>query len=302
MVTNTKSDGIFLHKTVLIEEVLEYLNPQPGKIYLDVTFGSGGHTRAILEREPDCKVIAMDWDTVSLETYVPILQREFGDRLIPVWGNFALLYKLLKKINVNKVDGILADFGTSQMHIVQRAGFSFNRDTPLDMRMSPPHQQTTAAQVLNEFSEEALRELFWQLGEEKEARKIAAAIVQDRKEHPFETTRDLASLIERITPGRGKIHPATRVFQALRIYVNKELDNIHSLLPVAVQSLNKGGRLVCISFHSLEDRVVKQFFKQMEDEGKMKVITKRVVVPTEDEIRENPSSRSSKLRAAEKVI
>lgn len=299
---NTSSGELFFHKPVLIKEVLEYLNPQPGKIYLDVTFGSGGHTRAILEAEPTCKVIAMDWDTVSLETYVPILQREFGDRIIPVWGNFALLFKLLKKIKITRVDGILADFGTSQMHLQLRAGFSFNRDSPLDMRMSPPHQQKTAADVLNEFSEEALRELFWQLGEEKQARKIAAAIVQDRKEHPFKTTRDLAKLIEKIIPERGKIHPATRVFQALRIYVNKELDNIHSFLPVAVQALNNGGRLVCISFHSLEDRVVKQFFKQMEDEGKMKLITKKVVVPTEEEVAINPSSRSSKLRAAERTL
>lgn len=299
---NKSSAELFLHKSVLVQEVLEYLNPQPGKIYLDVTFGSGGHTRAILEAEPTCTVIAMDWDTVSLDTYIPRLQQEFGDRIIPLWGNFSLLYKLLKKIKITKVDGILADFGTSQMHIYERAGFSFSRNTPLDMRMSPPHQHVTAAQVLNEFSEEALRELFWQLGEESNARKIAHAIVEARQKKPFEMTRDLAQLIEKLTPGRGKIHPATKVFQALRIYVNKELDNIHAFLPVAVQSLNKGGRLVCISFHSLEDRVVKQFFKKMEDEGKVKVLTKKVVVPTEEEVRRNPASRSSKLRAAERIV
>lgn len=300
-INNTPPGELFFHKPVLVKEVLHYLNPQPGKIYLDVTFGSGGHTRAILEAEPTCRVIAMDWDTVSLDTYFPPLQAEFGDRIIPLWGNFALLYKLLKTIKITKVDGILGDFGTSQMHLHQRAGFSFNRNSPLDMRMSPPHQQITAAQVLNDFSEEALRELFWQLGEESNARKIANAIVQERQEKPFETTRDLAQLIEKIVPKRGKIHPATKVFQALRIYVNKELDNIHSLLPVAFQSLNKGGRLVCISFHSLEDRVVKQYFKKLADEGKVELLTKKVVIPTDEEVSRNAASRSSKLRAVERI-
>lgn len=303
MAINTTPPGeLLFHKPVLVDEVLHYLNPQPGKIYLDVTFGSGGHTRAILEAEPTCRVIALDWDTVSLDTYIPPLQKEFGDRIIPLWGNFSLLYKLLKTIKITKVDGILADFGTSQMHLHQRAGFSFSRNSPLDMRMSPPHQQVTAAQVLNEFSEEALRELFWQLGEESNARKIAHAIIQEREKKPFETTRDLAQLIEKIVPKRGKIHPATKVFQALRIYVNKELDNIHSFLPVAIQSLNKGGRLVCISFHSLEDREVKQFFKKMADEGTVELLTKKVVVPTDEEIARNAASRSSKLRAVEKIV
>ncbi len=292
---------VFLHKPVLVNEVLHYLDPQPGKIYLDVTFGSGGHTRAILQKEPNCKVIALDWDRVSLDTYVPLLQREFGDRIIPLWGNFSLLYKLLKKIKISKVDGILADFGTSQMHLFERAGFSFFRDTPLDMRMAPSHQRVTAAQVLNEFDEMELRELFWQLGEEKEARKIAHAIVEERKKQPFEMTRDLAVLIEKIIPKTGKIHPATRVFQALRMYVNKELENIHSFLPAAIQALNIDGRLVCISFHSLEDREVKRFFQDIADEGKVKILTKKVVVPTEEEIKVNSASRSSKLRAVQRI-
>lgn len=299
-----KTSPLFLHKSVLVNEVLEYLNPQPGKIYLDVTFGSGGHTRAILEHEPQCKVIAMDWDSVSLETYAPILQEEFGDRIIPVWGNFALLYKVLKKKRLGKVDGILADFGTSQMHIKQRAGFSFSQNTPLDMRMSPSYHRATAAQVVNEMSEEMLREIFWELGEEKHTKRIAHAIITQRKIKPFKTTKDLADLIERVTPkqqGRRKIHPATRVFQALRIFVNKELENIHAFLPAALQSLNKDGRLVCISFHSLEDRIVKQFFKQQKDLGRIKILTPRVVIPTQEEIDDNPSARSSKLRAAQLI-
>jgi len=139
----------FYHKSVLVNEVLEYLDPKPGGVYLDATFGSGGHTRAILEAEPQCTVIACDWDSVSLETYGHPLQEEFPGRLRLIWGNFALLYKLLKKEQVDQLDGILADFGTSQMQITQRPGFSIYRDTDLDMRMSPAHQKTTAAEIVN---------------------------------------------------------------------------------------------------------------------------------------------------------
>src|SRR5438552_2568395 len=141
-----------IHKSVLVTEVLSYLNPQPGGTYLDVTFGSGGHTRAILEKDPTCNVVAFDWDSVSIETYGPALQEEFPGRLRLVWGNFALLYRLLKKEKIHLVDGILADFGTSQMQIFERPGFSIFRDTLLDMRMSPSHQKITAADVVNKAS------------------------------------------------------------------------------------------------------------------------------------------------------
>lgn len=290
------------HKPVLVKEVLTYLSPQPGKLYLDATFGSGGHTRAILEKEPHCKVIALDWDTVSLDTFGPPLQDEFGDRLQLIWGNFALLYKLLKKNHIPKLDGVLADFGTSQMQIFDRPGFSFYKDTPLDMRMSPPHQRETAADVLEWSSEEMLRELFWQLGEEPQAKIIARAIVEQRSKNPIKTTGQLARLIEKIVHTKKRsIHPATRVFQALRIYINKELDNISAFLAEAVRVLNKDGRLVCISFHSLEDRLVKQFFKDRELLGDVALLTKRVITSTPEEIRENPSSRSARLRAVQYV-
>lgn len=291
---------IVRHKPVLVQEVLTYLNPQPGKVYLDATFGSGGHTRAILEKEPQCKVIALDWDTVSLDTFGPPMEEEFGDRLQLVWGNFALLYKLLKKNHIPKLDGILADFGTSQMQIFDRPGFSFNRNTPLDMRMSPSHQRETAADVVQFSSEEMLRELFWQLGEEPNAKIIARAIVHERAKNPIKTTKQLATLIEKVARGKNKsIHPATRVFQALRIYINKELDNISAFLAEAVRTMRDEGRLVCISFHSLEDRMVKQFFKDHEHLGDLSIITKRVVVATQEEIAENPSARSARLRAAQ---
>ncbi len=290
------------HKPVLVQEVLTYLNPKPGNTYIDVTFGSGGHTRAILEHESACKVIALDWDTASLDTFGPPLEEEFEDRLQLVWSNFAHLYRVLKKIKISKVDGILADFGTSQMQITQRPGFSVYLDTPLDMRMSPAYQQVTAAQLVNKATEEKLREIFWQLGEERHAKKIAWTIVQVRKKKKIRTTGDLVKIIEQVIPKklRRKIHPATKVFQALRMYINRELENIHSFLSAAVRALNTGGRLVCISFHSLEDRMVKQFFRDEEREGRLDILTKKVVTACSEEIAENPSARSARLRAAQR--
>ena len=302
--TSEKTNELLYHKPVLVDEVLFYLNPQPNKVYLDVTFGSGGHTRAILQHESTCSVIAMDWDADSLDTYVLPLQQEFGDRIRSLWGNFAHLYRVLKKAGIESVDGILADFGTSQMQIKQRPGFSLYLDTPLDMRMSPSHQRVTAQQVIDKSSEQKLREIFWELGEERHAKKIAQAIVVERAKKQIKTTRDLARIVERVIPRqqRSKIHPATKVFQALRMYVNCELDNIASFLSGAVNVLNPGGRLVCISFHSLEDRKVKQFFKEQESVGTLTILTKKVVVPTEKEIYENRSARSAKLRAAKRIV
>lgn len=296
-----QSEKLLFHKPVLVQEVLLYLNPQPKKIYLDVTFGSGGHTRAILEKEKQCKVIAFDWDAQALSTYAPLLEEEFGDRFHYVWGNFAHLYKLLKKIGIQKVDGILADFGTSQIQISDRPGFSLYKDALLDMRMSPPHQKETAAIIINEYSEEKLRDIFWEFGEEKFAKRIARALVEQRKKQKIVTTEQLADLVKKVVPFNPKqrIHPATRIFQALRIYVNAELDNINAFLPAATQALHEHGRLVCISFHSLEDRLVKQFFKQKEQEGRGRIITKKAIIASDEEVAHNPSARSAKLRAFE---
>jgi len=293
-----------VHKPVLVQEVLTYLDPQPGNVYLDVTFGTGGHTRAILEREPTCRVIAMDWDNVVLDTFGIPMQEEFGDRLTLLWGNFALMYKIFKKENIRAVDGILADFGTSQIQLMDRPGFSMFTDTPLDMRMSPPHQQVTAAHVLNKASGEKLREIFWQLGEERDAKQIVFAIMEARKKKWIKTTFDLVKIVESINPRtkKSRIHPATRVFQALRLYVNRELNNITAFLPMALEFLKPEGRLVCISFHSLEDRIVKTYFKEQEDAGALEILTPRVVVGTKEEIQENASARSAKLRAAKKTL
>ena len=167
------------HKSVLVDEVLEYLNLRPGGVYVDATFGGGGHTRAILEREPRCKVIALDWDLVALEKNGDPLQEEYPDRLSFIWTNFADIYRKLKHDGVEKVDGILADFGTSQYQIFERDGFSFHRDTPLDMRMSPAHQKLTAAELINKATPEKLIEIFKDLGQEPHARKIVRALVAE---------------------------------------------------------------------------------------------------------------------------
>jgi 16S rRNA (cytosine1402-N4)-methyltransferase len=297
-------DPSFKHKSVLVAEVLEYIQPQPGKIYLDVTFGSGGHTRALLEKEPECTVIAMDWDSLSFDTHVPLFQVEFGNRFVPVWGNFANIYKVLKKCRIGNVDGILADFGTSHMQIEFRPGFSVYRNKILDMRMSPSHQKLTAQQVVNTFSEKDLCQILWDYGQERYAKKIVQAIIQEREKKRFVKTGRLADLIARVIPtafNKKGAHPATKTFQALRIFINRELDNIQAFLPAAVAILNPKGRLVCISFHSLEDRIVKQFFKEQADAKVGVIVTKKVVIATDKEVQENRASRSAKLRVFEKL-
>lgn len=286
------------HIPVLVDEVITWLNPVPGALYVDVTFGGGGHTEAILRAEPTCKVIACDWDEQALLLNQPRLEALFPGRVTFVWTNFSRLYHHLKQRGIGKVQGILADFGTSQYQIKEREGFSFANETPLDMRMSPAHHHTTAATIVNHSTPEELRHILWEYGEERYARQIVDAIVAARKIKPITTTVALAELIARVVPrGATRIHPATRTFQALRIVVNKELDNIKALLTQAPELLVPGGRLVCITFHSLEDRIVKQM---MQDDQRFRVLTKRIVTATDDELRANPSSRSAKLRAAER--
>ena len=289
------------HIPVLVNEVVTYLNPKPNGLYLDVTFGGGGHTRAILEKEPTCRVIGLDWDENALANGQSMIE-EFEGRLRLVWGNFGQLYKIAKAQAIGNLDGILADFGTSHYQIASRSGFSIFRDTPLDMRMSPAHFAQTAADLINHASFDQLCEIFWQLGEEQHAKTIARFIIQERAKKTITSTQQLADLIEKVVPSGGrKIHPATKVFQALRIYVNKELDNIQAFLPAGVRLLNNKGRLVCISFHSLEDRLVKQFFTKYEQEnvGAIKILTDGPVQATEQEVEANSASRSARLRAAE---
>jgi len=286
------------HIPVMVDQVLEYLSLKPGKVYLDVTFGGGGHTRAILESQPDCRVIAFDWDPIAIDRGQAMVD-EFEGRLQLILGNFALLYRIFKKQKLGKVDGILADFGTSHAQILSKDGFSFNRDTPLDMRMSPSFYRKTAGDVINTFTERELRDLFSRYGQETYAGRIARSVVEGRRKARIRSTTQLATLIERCVPKSKarKIHPATRVFQALRIYVNHEIENISIFLKQAADHLNVDGRIVCISFHSLEDRAVKQFFRS---EDSLEVLTKKVVMALEQELSVNASARSARLRAAQK--
>ena len=290
-----------IHKTVLTDDVIKILDPQPGKLYLDVTFGTGGHSKAILEKEPNCKVLAIDWDLSIIEKHYESFKEIYGDRIKILWGNFANLHQILKKENISALDGIIADFGTSQYQIKEREGFSFRNDTKLDMRMSKSHNYMTAEKIINKYPEEKLAKIFFSLGDEKYSKKIAHYIVQKRKTTPITTTLQLAQIAKSAYPHSysGKIHPATRIFQALRIYVNKELENIKCFLPNAVKHLNKDAPLICISFHSLEDRIVKTFFRNSKDN--LKILTTSPITASEEEISQNQSARSAKLRAAKKA-
>jgi 16S rRNA (cytosine1402-N4)-methyltransferase len=286
------------HIPVLVVPVIEYLTIKPGGLYIDATFGGGGHTKAILDQEPTCKVIAFDWDQLALELNGTGLKEQYGDRLTLLWGNFSRLDMHLKKIGIKKVDGILADFGTSQYQIKERAGFSFATTTPLDMRMSPAHQKITAADLVNTATESELATIFWTYAQEEKSRQIARSIVASR---PLTTTEDLVAAVMKAKWYDGKIHPATKVFQALRIFVNKELENIASFLPAAMRILADKAHLVCISFHSMEDRLVKDFYTNQARQGVLEILTPKGVVASEQELKENPSARSARLRAAKMI-
>ncbi|KKQ49322.1 MAG: Ribosomal RNA small subunit methyltransferase H [candidate division TM6 bacterium GW2011_GWF2_38_10] len=293
----------FLHKSVLVQEVITYLAPCPGGMYIDATFGGGGHTRAILDAEPTCSVLALDWDNDAIKQNAPALEEQYGDRFSVVLGNFSHLYKIIKREKINHVDGILADFGTSQYQIHNKAGFSFLKNTPLDMRMSAGHYKETAADIINQASEQEIAHILFTYGEEHQAKKIARAIVKTRTATPFKTTGQLVDVINSVLPishfkRQYGIHPATRTFQALRIVVNHELDNIHNFLKTGTGILSSQGRMVCISFHSLEDRIVKNYFR--DNAHQYDILTPKPITATEEELALNPSSRSAKLRAAKK--
>lgn len=291
------------HISVLKQEAIDALKLKDSGIYIDATFGAGGHTEALLEANDSISVVAIDWDKKSIESYSQPLQERFGSRLQVAWSNFAHIHRVMKKLNIESVDGILADFGTSLMHFKERAGFSFHEDTLLDMRMSPAHQKITAQDILREASLQELTRILNHGGEERWAYKIAQEIVATRKKIPIETTAQLAQIVEHVIgKKKSKTHPATKTFQAIRIAVNKEIDNIHAFLINALPFLKKGGRFACISFHSLEDQEVKNFFTNAGTQKLVKIITKKPIVPSEQEVINNPSARSAKLRIAEKLL
>ena len=291
------------HIPVLMDEVLSFLQIKPNEVYVDATLGGGGHSRAILESNSSCIVIGLDWDLSVIESVGYRLQEEFPNRFFPVWGNFSKIDQLVRKAGFDKVDAILADFGTSQIQISNTPGLSVYKDTYLDMRLSASHFKITACDVINTFSQEALADILYTYADERHGRKIAKAIVETRKSGWIKTTFELAELVKSVVPQtHHRIHPATKTFQALRIFVNKELENIESFLKNSPLVLGDGGRLVCISFHSLEDRIVKQFFKARNKASYpnsfFEILTKNVCMASQDELENNRSARSARLRAA----
>lgn len=304
------------HLPVLLEEVLAHLAPETGRTYADATLGAGGHAEAILERcAPEGRLLGIDQDPLSLQLAGERLAR-FRERFKPVQGNFSTIGELLPPDFKPLSGGILADIGVSSMQLdTAERGFSFMKEAPLDMRMSPSNP-VTAADLVNGWSAEELQRIFSEYGEEHMSRSIAQAIVARRRERPFETTTDLASLISELYKSRGKhekIHPATRVFQALRIAVNDELGSLERFLNQLPNLLAPGARIVIISFHSLEDRIIKQFFQaesrdclcpprlpvcQCGHRATLKILTRKPVEASDNEIRQNPRSRSARLRAA----
>ncbi|MGB3309773.1 MAG: 16S rRNA (cytosine(1402)-N(4))-methyltransferase RsmH [Nodosilinea sp.] len=282
----------FHHVPVLPEAVVEGLNVQPGGRYLDATAGGGGHSRLILEADPTVSLVAIDQDEMAIAATQANLA-EFGDRVTYWHGNFAEF-----KPSGAPFSGILADLGVSSVQLdVGDRGFSFRQSAPLDMRMDS-RQDLTAADIVNHWDETELANLIYTYGEERLSRRIARKIVGQR---PWQTTTDLAEAISYCVPRSyryGRIHPATRTFQALRIAVNRELEVLETLLAVAPTWLAPGGRLVMISFHSLEDRLVKHTLKGSPD---FKVITKKPLIAAEAEISQNPRARSAKLRVAERI-
>jgi len=292
------------HIPVLLKEVLKYLNPQAGQNFIDCTVGFGGHTLSILKRiVPQGKVLGIELDEKVLE----ILRKEMtAERLILVQGNFTDLKKITKENNFYPINGILFDLGMSSWQIEKSGrGFSFQKDEPLDMRFgSAISKSLTAEEIVNQWSEKELIEVFQEYGEERYARKIARRICQTRQIQPIKTTSQLVEIIRRSVSNKYKyrrIHFATLIFQALRIIVNDELNNLKKALPQALEILEKDGKLAIISFHSLEDRIVKNFFKQEAKEGNLKILTKKPIRPGQEEIDLNPRSRSAKLRVALKL-
>jgi 16S rRNA (cytosine1402-N4)-methyltransferase len=300
------------HIPVLGAEAVEMLGPRDGGIYVDATFGAGGYARAILDAA-DTRVIGIDRDRTAIAGGFDLVDHSNG-RLTLVEDRFSNLAEVCAAQGASRVDGVVMDVGVSSMQVDEAGrGFSFRLDGPLDMRMG--HDGPTAADVVARASEADLANIIYIFGEERHSRAVARAIVAARKDTPITTTRALAEIVGKVVWAKpGEIHPATRTFQALRIFVNEELDELHLALAAAEHLLKAGGRLVVVSFHSLEDRMVKNFFSERGKTGggsrhlpeiaqsapSFRILTKRPVTAGDDELRANPRARSAKLRAAER--
>ena len=292
------------HKPVMCEEVLSILNPSDGCVYLDGTLGAGGHSRKILE-SADCSVVGIDKDPTAIELCRD-LEKQYGNKFLSINGSFGNLSQHLNSIGINKIDGILLDLGTSSMQLgTPERGFSFQFDAPLDMRMTQTGER--AYDIINSLSEDSLADIIFYFGEERRSRKIAKAIVNKRKIKKIKTTFDLNEIILSVKKANNKkIHPATKTFQALRIYINNELKDLYEALISIEKVLSEKGRLVVISFHSLEDRIVKNFIKEnsiplrnYDPKNPDKIFVyenRKVIKPSEYEVKKNRRSRSAKLR------
>lgn len=284
----------------MVTEVLEHLEPARGGTFVDCTTGLGGHSRALLEGGAS-RVIGLDRDQLALAQAQVVLSA-YRDRIELVHSDYRSLEQALDARGIVTVEGVLADLGVSSMQLDDPGrGFSFRRDEPLDMRMDTD-AGPTAAEALAGADEKTLADVIYEFGEERHARRIARAIVENRQRVPIDTTGKLADIVRRAIPRKGysRIDPATRTFQAIRIWVNRELEGLDLFLTHAAHRLGPGGRIVVITFHSLEDRIVKHTFRALQTSGDVTIRTKRPVVPSEAEVERNPRARSAKLRAAER--
>lgn len=309
-----------LHKSVLLGETVEMLSPQANEIFIDATLGLGGHTEAILLVAENVQVIGIDQDLEAIEFAKERLGK-FGERITIFHANFSEIKEVLAEAKIDKVNGVLADLGVSSLQFDNaERGFSFRFDAPLDMRMNADSDDETAAELLERLSETEIADLIYNFGEERFSRRIARRIVWKREiGEAVKTTRELAETVEKAI-GRGKskdkTHPATRTFQALRIAVNREIEILEQFICDAVDVLKKEGKLVVITFHSLEDRIVKQTFQKLAGkcicpprlpqcvcgaERKIEILTRKPIAPTDFEIEENPRARSAKLRLCAKI-
>ncbi len=291
-------DTNFYHLPVMLNEIDQYLMTKDTGYYADCTFGGGGHSLYLLNKYKNINIIAFDQDTDSLKRFNenPELIK-FKGRIIFCHDNFRNIEKKLKELNISKINGLLADLGVSSKQLDDKTrGFSFNSDDFLDMRMNK-EQELTAYEIVNTFSKEKLQDIFFNYGEERFSKQIAQKIVEERVKGNIKTCNQLKDIICKVKWAKGKINPATKVFQALRIYVNDELGSLQDLLNSIPNVLDTGARATILTYHSLEDRIVKQSFKTNKS---LTIINKKVIIATEKEIKDNPRSRSAKLRVAEK--
>ena len=306
------------HRPVLLTETMEFLEPARGGLFVDGTVGLGGHSEAILTSSTATRVIGFDRDPEALAFATQRLAN-FGDRFQPVHADFRDIERVLTKLSEGEPAGVLVDLGVSSLQFDSaERGFSFRHDAPLDMRMDPSGDDPTAAQLLAELPEEEIARIIFEYGEERRSRRIAKWIVEKREQgEPISTTKQLADLVARAVGGkRTKLHPATQTFQALRIAVNHELEGLGSFVKQSVDLLQVNGRFVAISFHSLEDRIIKQELRRLAGRcqcppripvcvcgarKRVEILTKRPVSPSEKEVRDNPRARSAKLRACRKL-